>query len=129
MSDQTESMENKESVGQELRKARQAKNLSLDDVARATKIRKDFLQAIEESRYDILPGPVFVSGFVRCYGRFLGLDESKYTPVSSGNSSLSHVETQSSLGNVDTSRLVVAGVTVVLVAIFFVVFVIKFLVN
>lgn len=63
-----------DSVGRNLKLAREEKNLSLDEVSRATKIKKDFLSAIEEDRYDLLPGPVFASGFVRSYADYLGLD-------------------------------------------------------
>lgn len=63
-----------ETVGRTLKKAREEKNLSLDEVSRATKIRKEFLIAIEEDRMDALPGDVFARGFIRSYGDFLGVD-------------------------------------------------------
>jgi len=63
-----------DSVGGRLKATREEKNLSLDEVARATKIRKEFLLAIEEDRLDALPGSVFARGFVRTYADFLGVD-------------------------------------------------------
>ncbi len=63
-----------ETVGRSLKRAREEKNLSIDEVSRATKIKKEFLIAIEEDRYDALPGQVFTRGFIRAYGDFLGLD-------------------------------------------------------
>lgn len=63
-----------ETVGRSLKRAREEKNLSLDEVSRATKIKKEFLIAIEEDRFDALPGQVFTRGFIRAYGDFLGLD-------------------------------------------------------
>lgn len=63
-----------DSTGRYLKRAREEKNLSLDEVSRATKIKKDFLSAIEEDRYELLPGPVFARGFVKSYGDYLGLD-------------------------------------------------------
>lgn len=64
----------KESVGKFLKRTREEKNLSLDEAARATKIRKEFLLAIEDDRLDSLPGPVFVRGFIRSYAEYLALD-------------------------------------------------------
>lgn len=61
-------------VGASLKSARESRKLSLDEASRATKIRKEFLVAIEEERFDLLPGDVFARGFVRSYGEFLGLD-------------------------------------------------------
>lgn len=63
-----------DSIGRHLKRAREEKNLSLDEVSRATKIKKDFLSAIEEDRHELLPGPVFARGFVRSYADYLGLD-------------------------------------------------------
>lgn len=64
----------KESVGRALKRTREEKNLSLDEAARATKIRKEFLLAIEEDKLDRLPGPVFARGFIRSYAEYLALD-------------------------------------------------------
>src|SRR6185503_11998445 len=70
----TFSITEKETVGRMLRRHREERNLSLDEAARATKIRKDFLHSIEEDRLDTLPGPVFARGFLRSYAEFLNLD-------------------------------------------------------
>lgn len=67
-------MSGTESVGRSLKNVREERNLSLDEISRATKIKKEFLIAIEEDRYDALPGAVFTRGFIRAYGDFLGLD-------------------------------------------------------
>ena len=63
-----------ETVGRSLKAAREERNMSLDEASRATKIRKEFLLAIEEDRFEMLPGDVFARGFVRSYADFLGLD-------------------------------------------------------
>lgn len=47
----------------------------MEDVARETKIRVSFLQAIEEDRFDLLPGGIFSRNFLRAYARYLGMDE------------------------------------------------------
>jgi cytoskeleton protein RodZ len=63
-----------ETVGSELRAARLKKGDELDAVATKLKIRKDILQALEESDYDRHPPKVYAIGFVRAYARYLGLD-------------------------------------------------------
>src|SRR6266498_3884435 len=61
-------------VGEFLRRERELRHISLDDVAERTKISRRYLEAIEESRYDRLPGETFVRGFIRSYAKFVGLD-------------------------------------------------------
>ncbi|MBE0465861.1 MAG: helix-turn-helix domain-containing protein [Candidatus Desulforudis sp.] len=61
-------------LGEVLKKAREAKDLSLDAVEEETKIRKKYLVALENNEYEILPGRVYVKAFLRTYSRFLGLD-------------------------------------------------------
>jgi cytoskeleton protein RodZ len=63
-----------ETVGAELRAARLKKGEELEAVAGKLKIRKDVLQALEESDYDRHPPKVYAIGFVRAYARYLGLD-------------------------------------------------------
>jgi cytoskeletal protein RodZ len=63
-----------ETLGQRLRKAREAKRLSLAAVEEATRIRQQYLEALEADQYDALPGTVFLRGFVRNYALFLGLN-------------------------------------------------------
>ena len=62
-------------LGEELRRLRESKGLSLREVSDATHIGSRFLQAIESDNYSILPGGIFNRGFVRSYARFIGLDE------------------------------------------------------
>ena len=61
--------------GNKFRKAREKKELSLDDVSNVTKISSRMLQAIEEERFDLLPGGVFNKGFIRAYAKHLGLND------------------------------------------------------
>lgn len=61
-------------VGEFLRRERELRHISLDDVAERTKISRRYLEAIEESRYDRLPGETFVRGFIRSYAKSVGLD-------------------------------------------------------
>lgn len=61
-------------VGRALREAREARELSFEDVERETRIGRRYLEAIEDEDHDALPAPVYARGFVRSYARFLGLD-------------------------------------------------------
>src|SRR6202044_4153108 len=61
--------------GDKFRKAREKKDISLDDVSNVTKIGSRMLRAIEEEHFDQLPGGVFNKGFIRAYARCLGMDE------------------------------------------------------
>ena len=63
-----------ESVGQDLRKAREKRGEDLEHISRLLKIRKDFLQLLEEGSADALPGRAYAIGFVRSYANYLGLD-------------------------------------------------------
>jgi cytoskeleton protein RodZ len=60
--------------GAQLRHERELRNVSLDDVARVTRISRRYLEALEEGRPQDLPGLPFVKGFVGAYARHLGLD-------------------------------------------------------
>ncbi len=66
------------SVGQDLRAARLRRGDEIAQVSRALKIRKDHLEALEESRIEDLPGKTYAIGFVRSYARHLGLDDAQY---------------------------------------------------
>jgi len=63
-----------ETVGQDLRTARQRKGEDLARISQVLKIRKDHLEALEESNFDALPGRAYTIGFVRAYAEYLGLD-------------------------------------------------------
>lgn len=61
-------------LGQRLREAREAQNLTLAEVEAKTRIRQRFLAALEAEEWDVLPGEVTIRGFLRKYATFLGLD-------------------------------------------------------
>lgn len=61
-------------LGQQLREARLARGLSLDDVQEMTKIRKRYLEAIEMGDYKVLPGSFYVRAFIKTYAETVGLD-------------------------------------------------------
>lgn len=62
------------SFGEELKREREIRGISLKEIADATKISKRFLEAIERNDHKTLPAPVFTRGFVREYARYLGLN-------------------------------------------------------
>lgn len=61
-------------LGLLLRKAREQRGYSLDDIQEATKIRKRYLEAIEQGDYKVLPGSFYVRAFVKTYAETVGLD-------------------------------------------------------
>lgn len=62
------------SPGEFLKKAREGRGESLVDIARTLKISAHQLEALENGRFDALPGPTFVRGFLRNYARYLEID-------------------------------------------------------
>ena len=58
-------------VGKILREQREAKGLTFEDVESSTSIRRSYIEAIENGKYDKLPGLVYARGFVRNYADFL----------------------------------------------------------
>ena len=64
-----------ESFGAKLKREREKKGITLDDISLSTKIGTRLLRALEDEHFDQLPGGIFNKGFVRAYARHLGLDE------------------------------------------------------
>ena len=65
-------------IGASLREARTRRGLSLDDVTAGLRIRERYVTALEEERWELLPGEAYAKGFLRMYAEFLGLDGSLY---------------------------------------------------
>lgn len=63
------------SFGDRLKKEREQRSISLDDISLSTKIGTRMLRALEEEKFEQLPGGIFNKGFVRAYARHVGLDE------------------------------------------------------
>lgn len=63
------------SFGENLRRERELRGVTLAELANATKINPRYLRALEEDQYEILPGGIFGRGFVRSIARYLNLDE------------------------------------------------------
>ena len=75
-------------IGGSLREARLKRNLTPADVQKAIRIRDRYLQALEEERWELLPGDAYVKGFLRTYADYLGLDGNLY--VEEYNSRFAH---------------------------------------
>ena len=63
-----------EDIGTLLKERREQLGYSLSDAAQKTRIRKTYLESIEENRFSDLPGQAYVTGFVGVYARYLGLN-------------------------------------------------------
>jgi cytoskeletal protein RodZ len=113
-------------IGGSLREARLKRELTPADVQKAIRIRDRYLQALEEERWELLPGDAYVKGFLRTYADYLGLDGNLY--VEEYNSRFAHPEepllvperfarTRTSFAGVGFLRpLVAVGVIVAIVA-------------
>lgn len=62
------------SIGEYLKRSRLARRLQLEDISQELHIRTQYLVALEEDKWDKLPGEVYAIGFLRSYARFLGVD-------------------------------------------------------
>lgn len=63
--------------GENLRREREMRGVSLEEISSATKISMRFLEAIEREDFSKLPGGIFSRSFIRSYARYLGLDEER----------------------------------------------------
>lgn len=63
------------SLGQELRRERELRGISLNEISDSTKISIRYLRALENDKLEILPGKFFTKGIIRAYAKYLGLEE------------------------------------------------------
>lgn len=61
--------------GERLKRERELREVSMDELTKATRISARFINALENEDWDQLPGGIFGHGFVRSIARYLGLDE------------------------------------------------------
>ncbi len=69
------------SIGELLAAERERKGKSIQDVERALKIRAKYVEALEADDFDAIPGDAYVTGFIKVYCEFLGIDP---TPLIDG---------------------------------------------
>ena len=72
-------------IGPALRQARLSRGKSIEEVSRETRIRPEYLQALERERFEILIGDVYVRGFLRSYSTYLGMDADSVLTVYNRN--------------------------------------------
>lgn len=62
-------------IGEILKKTREAKGITLEEISEATKIRCKYLEAIEQEEFQVLPGEIYAKGFVTTYLKYLGIKD------------------------------------------------------
>ena len=67
-------IEQRMTVGQYLRSQREGKELSIESISKRSRINPDFLRALEEDAFQVLPAEAYVLGFLRNYANFLKTD-------------------------------------------------------
>ncbi len=68
-------------VGQILKEEREKRFYSLEEIEKATKIRKELLEALEDDNWSKLPPPTFIQGFIKNYAQFLKIDSEKLLAI------------------------------------------------
>src|SRR5262245_31343265 len=113
--------------GASFKKAREAKGISLDQIAMDTRISTRFLRAIENEEFHLLPGGIFNRGFVRAYAERVGLDPDQavgdYERLSGVRDSAETPAVGNGLPNKSNRFLypITAGLLVIVIAIFYIV--------
>jgi len=68
-------------IGNFLKERREARGVSLIEVEKDLKIRKKYLQGLEEGNMDVIPGKTYLIGYLRNYSRYLGIDEENINQI------------------------------------------------
>lgn len=68
-------------IGNFLRERREARGISLIEVEKDLKIRKKYLQALEEGNIDAIPGKTYIIGYLRNYSKYLGINEENINQI------------------------------------------------
>jgi cytoskeleton protein RodZ len=108
--------------GEHLKRERELRGVTLEEVAAATRISPRFLEALENEQWDRLPGGAFNRGFIRSVARFLGLDEesmvAEYALETKGlNQSAASADPQAQGMPRDWRPVIIAGVVLAIVII------------
>ena len=81
-------------LGLALKEEREKRNISLEEIASTTKIVPRYLEALENDRFDIMPGGFFIKGIIRTYARAIGLDPDEVLAQLPGSRGLRGVRSQ-----------------------------------
>ena len=68
-------------IGNFLKEKREAKGISLIEVEKDLKIRKKYLQALEDGNVDVIPGKTYIIGYLRNYSKYLGINEENINQI------------------------------------------------
>lgn len=113
------------SIGEELKRERELRGISLKEIANATKINMRFLRALEEDQLNMLPGKFFTRSIIRTYAKYIGLEEdaalNKYyetvhCPVTAQEEKEGILEPQTALPHNIKRRVIVSGLILLLLA-------------
>ena len=83
-----------ESLGETLKRIREEDDVTLEEMSERTRVRSEYLEALEEDRYEVFPAATYVVGFLRTYSRALELNEEEV--LMRYHESLGDVKTSSS---------------------------------
>jgi len=86
-------------AGRKLSEARKQLGLSLDEVAERIRVRREFLEALEEMNVKLLPGKAYALAFLRSYARELGIDEKAIVDQFQDESALTREDVQKQIRN------------------------------
>jgi cytoskeletal protein RodZ len=82
-------------LGEELKRRREKRGITLNEISESTRIGTRFLKAIETDQYSILPGGIFTRSFIRAYARQVGMDEDEALQLYHRHIDPQYSETQS----------------------------------
>ena len=107
--------------GDRLRREREMRGVTIEEVAAATRISPRFLEALENEQWDRLPGGAFNRGFIRSVARYLGLDEesmvAEYALETKGVNQSAAASDSGTQGMPRDLRPVVAGAVIIVLII------------
>lgn len=104
------------SAGSILRRCREFSHISIEEAAEATKIGKNYLRALEENRFQDLPSPAYLKGFLKTYATYLGLQTEELIQLAAQQENAFPAEPQKteqmrqSVGGFSWQRLVLPAV-------------------
>ncbi|MFV0432117.1 MAG: helix-turn-helix domain-containing protein [Alphaproteobacteria bacterium] len=120
-----------EHVGYYLKKARERLEISLEQASEDIRVRRVYLEAIEEGRYDQLPGTAYAVGFVRNYAKYLGLDAPRVVEQFRAESTPQQTEMELEVpiavenNSLPKKAIILAAVVLAILSIIFYMFVLK----
>ncbi len=63
-----------ESIGAYLRRERELRNIPLTEVSEQTRVKIEYLEAMESEHFEKIPGMTFARGYLKAYAQYVGLD-------------------------------------------------------